>query len=338
MVCPSCDAKEISARHDFIAFFQQPQLLELTKSLQAELQRVGDIPRAVRRVSSRCATPKDWIGLMESVLGALEIGRILEVMIRYTDAEKTNVPELAAMTPELLRSGAVSQLALLLQQVIDAKQTLEQKEVVVREGVDAQLDEQRHLYSSLLSILNECTAASKHVLLQRIPELASLPTFDCWGYEFHPLSAATVADSWIVGYVLSVPISTTQEIGTDPATFTSRFIPSFPCSNSRFPPDFEYQFHTEDTLYYKTDIALDLDSNYGDLHSIIADIQDSILSTLAKKLVSLSTMLCDVAGTVAEIDVLSSWAAICADCGFVRPTLSDEPVICVTVCDPPNRE
>ena len=99
-----------------------------------------------------------------------------------------------------------------------------------------------------------------------------------------------------------------------------------------------YQFHTEDTLYYKTEIASNLDRDYGDIHAIIADIQDSILHTLAKKLASLSTALCDVAGTAAEIDVLSSWAAICTDCGFVRPTLSDDPVICVTVCDPPNRE
>ena len=95
-----------------------------------------------------------------------------------------------------------------------------------------------------------------------------------------------------------------------------------------------YQFHTEDTLYYKTEIASNLDRDYGDIHAIIADIQDSILHTLAKKLASLSTALCDVAG----IDVLSSWAAICTDCGFVRPTLSDDPVICVTVYDPPNRE
>ena len=62
-----------------------------------------------------------------------------------------------------------------------------------------------------------------------------------------------------------------------------------------------YQFHTEDTLYYKTEIASNLDRDYGDIHAIIADIQDSILHTLAKKLASLSTALCDVAGTVAEI-------------------------------------
>ena len=188
MVCPSRDKEEIAARHDFIAFFQQPQLLELTKSLQAELQRVGDIPRTVRRIATHCATPKDWLGLIDSVLGSLEVGRILEVMVKYTDPEKTKVPELATVTPELLRNGAVSQLALLLQQVIDAKQTQEQREVVVREGVDERLDAQRRLYSSLLSILDECTAASKQSLLQCIPELATLPSFECWGYEFHPLS------------------------------------------------------------------------------------------------------------------------------------------------------
>ena len=30
--------------------------------------------------------------------------------------------------------------------------------------------------------------------------------------------------------------------------------------NPRFPSDFSYQFHTEDTVYYKTEIAEALDS------------------------------------------------------------------------------
>ena len=97
------------------------------------------------------------------------------------------------MAPEILRCSEMNQLALLLQQLIDAKQSAEQKEVVIREGVDAQLDEQRHIYNSMFTLLDECTAATKHLLLQRLPEVASLPSFENWGYEYHPLSRASVA-------------------------------------------------------------------------------------------------------------------------------------------------
>lgn len=193
VVCPSRDKEEIQSRHAFISFFQQPQLHELTKTLQAEIQRVADIPLTLQRITFHRASTKDWLRLIDSVQAALEIGRILEVMNKYADASKGAPPELATMAPEILRCSEMNQLALLLQQLIDAKQSAEQKEVVIREGVDAQLDEQRHIYNSMLTLLDECTAATKHLLLQRLPEVASLPSFENWGYEYHPLSRASVA-------------------------------------------------------------------------------------------------------------------------------------------------
>ena len=114
-------------------------------------------------------------------------------------------------------------------------------------------------------------------------------------------------------------------------------------SNPRFPVDFIYQFHTEDSIYYKTEIASSLDSvfsfihpfihvqQYGDIHATINDLQSSILHTIAEKLQQLGSVLLDVSSAIAEIDVLLAWSCVSRDCNFVRPQLSDEFVIVVKV-------
>lgn len=141
--------------------------------------------------------------------------------------------------------------------------------------------------------------------------------------------------------MLSVPLASAEAIHTDLTTFAFLFLFHVTHRNARFPADFAYQFHTEDTIYYKTEIATNLDNvpnrnmphskQYGDIRAIITDLQETILQTVARKLSSLSTLLYDASSTIAEIDVISSWADICTECGFVRPRIVDEPVIHVTV-------
>ena len=141
--------------------------------------------------------------------------------------------------------------------------------------------------------------------------------------------------------MLSVPLASAKEIHTDPVTFTFLFRLCLIHRNTRFPTDFVYQFHTEDTIYYKTEIATNLDKvrnkkalhskQYGDIRALITDLQETILQTVAKRLSALSTLLYDASSTIAEIDVISSWAEICTECGFVKPHIVDEPVVHVTV-------
>ena len=141
--------------------------------------------------------------------------------------------------------------------------------------------------------------------------------------------------------MLSVPLASAEAIHTDLTTFAFLLLLHVTHRNARFPADFAYQFHTEDTIYYKTEIATNLDKvrkrkaphsqQYGDIRAIITDLQETILQTVARKLASLSTLLYDAASTIAEIDVISSWADISTECGFVRPRIVDEPVIHVTV-------
>ena len=82
----------------------------------------------------------------------------------------------------------MSQFLTLLEQVIDTKQSTEQKRMVLREGIDSNLDEQREVYDNMIHILDECTVSTKQQLLRHFTSLENSETFDAWGYEFLPRS------------------------------------------------------------------------------------------------------------------------------------------------------
>ena len=99
-----------------------------------------------------------------------------------------DIPELLQLASGLFRSDSIHSLSLFLQSAFDYKQSIEQKEIVIRKGVDSSLDEHRALYENMLSILDECTATTKQQLLERIPEMEDEYAFELWGYEFLPRS------------------------------------------------------------------------------------------------------------------------------------------------------
>lgn len=194
-MCPLTNENEIIARQNTIEFFQQAQTNELAKSVKKELQRIGDIPKIVKKIIAYQCGTADWLRLIDSILAVLEVGRILQVMLRYASfslnhsiIHRTTIPELIELAPSLLRGEEISRFSFFLQQVFDLKQSAENKEMYVREGVDSSLDEYRAIQQNMLNILDECSVATKQRLLERFPELAQENSLDEWEYVFMPRS------------------------------------------------------------------------------------------------------------------------------------------------------
>ena len=66
---------------------------------------------------------------------------------------------------------------------------------------------------------------------------------------------------------------------------------------------------------------------YGDIHAIVIDIQNTILRQIANRIHELTPILLDVSSAVAELDVLLAWSQVSQECNFVRPDLSDDYLI-----------
>ena len=70
---------------------------------------------------------------------------------------------------------------------------------------------------------------------------------------------------------------------------------------------------------------------YGDIHAIVIDIQNTILRQIANRIHELTPILLEVSSAVAELDVLLAWSQVSQECNFVRPDLSDDYLIIVKV-------
>ena len=117
-------------------------------------------------------------------------------MMKYTSKECTS--ELVSLCPSILQSDELQQFSFFLQQVFDTSKSVENKEIVIRNGVDLSLDEYRMVYNQMTSILDECSVSTKQQLFQNI----QMKSFDSWGYEFLPRSIKEVTLSFLVGYVV----------------------------------------------------------------------------------------------------------------------------------------
>lgn len=217
VIAPLNNQQEIESRQDVIAFYQQPQLQELKRTLIKEMKRLSDIPSVSKRICVLKESVSDWLHLIDSVAALIEIGRVTDMMIRYTE----KIPELIQLAPSLLQSEDLRQLFFFLQQVFDTKN----KDVTIRSGVDITLDEMRSLYSSMPSLLEDASEQTRRAILSEAGE-----------YEFLPRSSLPI-DSSLVGYVFAMPIEYKEAV----------------------PPAFQYQFHTEDCVYFKTDLACSFD-------------------------------------------------------------------------------
>ena len=85
IVSPLKNQKEIENRQDVISFYQQPQLKELRTALEKEISHISDIPSCCRRICTFKESIHDWFHLFDSIISILEVSRINEVMMKYSN-------------------------------------------------------------------------------------------------------------------------------------------------------------------------------------------------------------------------------------------------------------
>ena len=134
LVRPLCDSSQIAIRHQAVAtFVNEPRL---ASEVERCLTKIQDVSRIAGRVSLRRATPRDVVALAKSVLAGQELEAVLE-----------GTQSLGAFRATL--SQTASQLVPLANEIVrlcveEPPQHLREGGLV-RDGVDAELDEARLL-------------------------------------------------------------------------------------------------------------------------------------------------------------------------------------------------
>ncbi|KAE8220381.1 hypothetical protein CF319_g6078 [Tilletia indica] len=89
----------------------------------------------------------------------------------------------------------------------------------------------------------------------------------------------------------------------------------------------DFQFASENAMYFKGDKMRDLDQHLGDIHTFIVEREIEHLIALQEAVCQHATVLLQIADLFAELDCLLALSDAAARFGWVRPEMTQENVI-----------
>jgi DNA mismatch repair ATPase MutS len=168
MMAPSTDIKVITARQDGVELFLAPENAELCNHIAAQLSRIQDIPRILLRIKRVSVRPVHWLSLASSLEAALAVRDILDVLRQRAHSlasSKFVETIMHGMNPQDLVHASRE-----LSTVIDFEASRIEGDIVIRSGVDDELDRLKSTFAELPSTLQ--TVGS--VLLADYPHVPEL--------------------------------------------------------------------------------------------------------------------------------------------------------------------
>ena len=87
-----------------------------------------------------------------------------------------------------------------------------------------------------------------------------------------------------------------------------------------------------------TSLADEIDTFFGDIATVIADLEGSIVRQLESQVLQYENLLQGVGGRLAELDVLAAFSETSQDFRYVRPKMVDDNVLLVKNARHPLQE
>ncbi|KAI8636815.1 DNA mismatch repair protein MutS [Parasitella parasitica] len=291
---PLRDRQTLEDRYLSISLFMTSDMHDTCVALRAHLSHIKNINRLLGRVQESKAKVNDWQYILKFAYYTICIFSALRPTISSSHATISLIQKFKKLAP----------VANKMQQ-IDFGASKAGAQVVVKQGVDSELDVLREKYDKL-----------NDTLLQVAQEIGSvLPV---------GLSAAlNVVYFPQLGYLVTLPQYHLQRNSGKSSAGSSY------CGNSNITeyyqrnlPGFELQFSTADNLYYKNDQTKELDATLGDLHAMIADREIEIVQELAVSVLKYNTQFLDISDALSELDCILSLAVAAMRFNYVKPNLT----------------
>ncbi|KIJ17739.1 hypothetical protein PAXINDRAFT_175534 [Paxillus involutus ATCC 200175] len=146
---PSLSLKILKARHDAVEYFLRPENLPAVSALQTHLKGITNIPRTLGALRSGKETISDWQALVKftyhsamlrDALAELHQGGHVEIIVKLVTA---------------LDVGDFKEVGNDVNDTIDWEQSAEAGRVCIRPHVDEELDQRKHVYRGIDSVLSK---------------------------------------------------------------------------------------------------------------------------------------------------------------------------------------
>ncbi|PRP82029.1 mutS like protein [Planoprotostelium fungivorum] len=274
---PSLDVQVIQDRLNTISFFldsDHPRDV-LLEEIDSCLKRFKDLLRIVHRIRAATASINDWRNLYESMYHALRIRKLC----KDVDSEV-----------EIFRilqfpQGLVS-LASDMERLIDFNESKDSMRLVVKMGVNGDLDEMKRVYAGLDDFLSQIA----------VEEVSNVPEEYTEGMHivYYPQIGCQISlDSRLI------PFDRMRHLSTG----------------------LIYQFHTSTRVYYKNDRTIELDRYLGDIHNDIVDAEAHITRQLEAEILKQEGLFHIVSDAMAKLDCLVSLSRCAKEYNYQRSAL-----------------
>ncbi|CAN1339827.1 DNA mismatch repair protein MSH5 [Linum perenne] len=296
---PILNLEVLDYRLNAISFFLSSE--ELMASLRETLKSIKDIPYILKKFnspSSMCTT-SDWSAFLKSICSLLHVEKIFETGVSGNLQEHAKYLNFDVI--EQASSCITTELAYVYELVIGVIDANRSKEkgygTMVKEGFCDELDELRQIYEELPEFLQQVSAV----------EVAQLP--DLTRGDLLP----SVVYIHQIGYLLCIFNEKLDDISLKKLH------------------DCEFVFSDADgetkRFFYRTSKTRELDELLGDIYHKILDMERAITRDLVSHILQFSAHLLKAIDFVAELDCLLSLALVARQNNYVRPVLTEDPLI-----------
>ncbi|KAL1896485.1 hypothetical protein Cpir12675_002774 [Ceratocystis pirilliformis] len=296
---PVLDMHVINQRQQTIGLLVRPENQDILYSISKALRGVKNIRSSLEQlkkgtdpVMGRGSSDNGVWGTVQKFCSS--VTKIREIVSRVSGS---NLPPIIQSTLEAIHSPNMHAVGQMISHTVNLERSQPVSRAVVAEGVDTQLDELRRTYDGMESLLNE---AAQH-MIGTIPSWARDCISNC---IFYPQ----------LGFLTVIPIN--------PDTNTARY------SGEGMPDsEWEQMFAADGNAFFKNNAMRELDAQFGDMYSMISDLEIEILHQLSLQVIRYEESLVAAGDACAELDCMIALALGAQKYGWTQPTMTDENVI-----------
>ncbi|MCO5598539.1 hypothetical protein L7F22_052636 [Adiantum nelumboides] len=288
---PSINIDLINSRLNAVQLFTKPHLASSIEGLGKYVKGIKNIYALSSSLISDKATVNTWKGITEFGRNAIQIGLSCQA---FPSKEAILIFEKVVTE---LDHEVLTFVHETIDAIIDWQESSFAQRIIVRRGLDAELDKYRQTYTNLPGILENITQGFVTGLEMEFVEMYDVAT------EYYPQ----------IGFVTS--LHRKDGFAVDQTTVMAGKEQGW-----------TYQYGSEVKAFFKSDFTRELDTNIGDLHSLISGREIEIVAELQSAIVQRVPTLTACGDIIAELECLLAFAAVATQNGYVRPDLVSEPV------------
>ncbi|KAJ3417023.1 MutS protein msh5 [Chytridiales sp. JEL 0842] len=276
MLKPLQNLEAIEERLDNIEALSQPTASGAVENARSYLGHMRNVHKLLPKLKGAMGL-KDWEDLLKFVYYALKLLYVSPALPPCSIILKIQ---------QTFNASTLKHIGTLINGLIDFDASrAEAPRVVVKTGVDEELDERRRVYEGLDGLLSQVALEMVRELPPHFPTNLNVVYFPQLGF--------------LVSYPLSDNLPTQEEL-------TAHL--------------FDFQFSTNLTAFFKHPMMQDLDETLGDVHRLIVDRETELVWVLQESLGGCGGELGEVGDLCAELDCLLALAITSRTYSWTRPT------------------